>query len=161
MASNFSAVNPKPIATAADGSFNELINLEAADGVTWKAGEFGYLSSGKVTPVSGATGGTAVYCIFAENQDTATSSSTVPVRVVQDGALFEIYVTNNGTDAAIATANIGTKYGIYTGSNISYLDVNVTSGADFEVVKLAAVYEPEENLAADTPGKCIVKFVKA
>jgi hypothetical protein len=157
MASNFTAVNPKVVSTASPQGL-PLRALLAEDAKTWKKGEIGTLSSGTVTPVSGTTGGDAPYCIFAEDQDTATSTSTVWVRLLQPEARLEMYVTTDGTDAAIGVANIGTKYACYTTSNVTYLDVNVTSGADFEVEKLAADYEPERNATADTPGKCIVVY---
>jgi len=156
MASNFTAVNPKYIAPESLPA--PVRKLDATDSKTWKKGEFCTLASGKVGPLSGTTGGTAVYGQFLEDQDTATSSSQVWVRVLQDGDRFELYVVSDGADAAIGVANIGTKYAIYQASNKCYLDTNVTSNAEFEVEKLAADYEPERNATADTPGKCIVKY---
>lgn len=158
MASNFAAVNPKYLGNG-DGRTPgmALVKIRAADSKTWKRGEIGTLSSGTVQPISGATGGTAPYCQFAEDQNTSTSTSDVWVYIIPDGAEFEIYVTSNGSDAAIGQANVGTKYALYTASNVTYLDVSVTSGADCEVLRCAADYEPEQNAAADTPGKCIIK----
>ena len=157
MASNFTAVNPKYIAP--DSLPAPITKIRAAGSQTWKKGEFGYLSSGLVAAVATTTGGSAVYCQFLEDQDTSTTANDlVWVRVLQAGDRFEIYVTSNGTDNAIAAANIGTGYDAYTASNVCYLDVNATTGAQFEVEKLAADYEPERNASTDTPGKCIVKF---
>lgn len=134
-----------------------LRKIRAADSVTWKKGEIGYLTSGTLTPISSATGGTtAPYYQFAEDQATSTSSTDVWARLLEVGTRMEVYVSNNGTDAAIGVANLGTKYGLYTTSNVCRLDVNVTSGADWEVDRLAADYEPEQNATADSPGKCIV-----
>lgn len=147
-----SAVNPKILNLDA-----EAVTERAADSVTWKKGQIGYRSSGLWTPISSATGGTtAPYCMFAEDQDTSTSSSDVKVIKLLPGCELEVYVTNNGTAATIAAANLGTAYGLYTASNVTYVDLNVTSGADWQVKRLAAAYEPVKNAAADSPGKCVI-----
>lgn len=153
MASNFTATNP--IILSSGCALREML---AANSVTWKKGELGYLTSGTVTPVSGATGGKSVYCQFAEDQDTATSSSNVWVRVLKPETILEVYVTaTNGTAAAIGVANMGVKYGIYSASNVCTLDTAQTAG-DFEVIALSANYDAERNATANTPGKCKVAF---
>lgn len=152
-----SAVNPKILS---DTRYAQAHTIRAADGVTWKKGQLGYLTSGTVTPISSATGGTtAPYYMFAEDQTTATSSSDVKVIKLLPGCELEVYVTNNGTDAAIGTANRGTAYGFYTASNITHLDLNVTSGAEAQVSRLSAEYEPVRNATADSPGKCVVTLL--
>lgn len=161
MASNFTAVNPKVISVP-DGWQLPLQQKLAADGVTWTKGDMCILSSGTVTPLT-TTGSTAVYGIFAETQSVATSTSTVPVFVLVPGTLLEAYVADTGTSAAIGTANNGVAYGLELGGGstaaaVAHLDLNTTSG-QFRVEKLAADYEPEQNAAADTPGKCIVRFM--
>lgn len=149
-----SAVNPKILS---DTNTAQATTIRAADSVTWKKGQIGYLTSGTVTPISSATGGTtAPYFMFAEDQTASTSSSDVKVIQLLPGCELEVYVTNNGTAAAIGVANRGTAYGLYTASNVTYLDVNVTSGADWQVKRLAAEYEPVKNAAADSPGKCVI-----
>jgi hypothetical protein len=152
------AVNPKMIVAPSPAVVPRLVKIRAADSVTWKKGELAYLTSGTVAPLSTTTGGALVYGIFAEEQTASTSSTDALVYQLVDGCRLEIYVTNNGTDAAIGVANRGTSYAAYTKSNVSYLDVNVTSNAQFEVEQLAAEYEPTRHATADAPGKCIVVF---
>jgi hypothetical protein len=154
MASNFTAVNPKVLSTPEPTGLPLVYEL-AANSKTWKKGQIGEKSSGLWQPI-GTTGVTGPYCIFAEDQDTSTSSTYAWIRKIEPGTRLEIYVAANGSASAIGAANLGTKYGIRTASNIAYLDTAQTSGADFEVEDLAARYEPIQNAAADTPGKCIV-----
>jgi len=161
MASNFTPVNPKYLGNANGVSNSLTVDRDAVDSKTWKAGELGHVAAGtgKVQPNTTTTGAKIAEVQFMKDQDTSTSSSTVAVKTLQRGDQFEMYVTSNGTDNTIGVANIGTRYGVYTKSNVTYLDVNDSaSGADFKVIKVAAAYEPERNLAADTPGKCIVEY---
>ena len=156
MASNFTAVNPKIISTPSPQGA-ELKKIRATNSKTWVRGEIGYLSSGLVQPIANATGGdTAPFYQFAENQSTNTSASDVWVREIPVGARMEIYTKNNATDAAVGNANRGTKYCLYTTGSVTYLNVGVTTNADWEVDGLAADYEPERNNSTDTPGKCTV-----
>ena len=160
---NLTAVNPKVLSTPSPQGL-PLVQMLAADGHVWKKGEIGYLSSGTVLPITTTTGDTAPYCIFAEDQDAATSTTTVWVRLLVPETVLEIYVCSNGSAAAIGTANKGTAYAIYSTNNgsstagICYLDTNVTSGADFVVTEVAAEYEPTRNVSSDTPGKCKVVY---
>ena len=162
---NRSAVNPKLYNTLSPVATNYR-TLRAADSKTWKQGEFGELSSGTVQPISGAS--SAPYCIFAEDQTTSTSSSDVKVLVLEDGMRFEMYVTSDGTDATIGTANIGTGYDVYTSSNITYLDTNGTTGAQMVVEQIVdstntSSTAPERmafdaQLSTTAPGLCIVRY---
>lgn len=136
--------------------------LLAEDSKTWKKGELCYLTSGTVTPVSGSTGGSTVYGIFAEDQATSTSTSSVWVYPLVVGMRLQMAVTNNGSDAAVSTANIGIGYDAYTASNISYLDVNGTTGAQFRVVDLYTALNAEQaafqsHTDSSTPGIAIVE----
>jgi len=148
------AVNPKMLTPL------PLRYMLAENSKTWDKGTPCILTSGTVTPLT-TSGSTAVYGLFAEDQDESTSSSYVWVYVLEEGALLEVYVETNGTATAIGTANLGTKYGLELGTgtleSVGYLDLGTASG-QFQVARLSAVYEPELNEAADAPGKCIVKF---
>jgi len=159
------AVNPKVLTTPSPAGLT-LKKVLAADSKTWKAGEFGALSSGTVQPVASASA-TASYCIFAEDQTTSTSTSYVWVYLLEDGTELEMYVYNNNQVYAIATSNIGTRYGVQTVSNITYLDLNQTTG-QFQVIELASAYMPERSAydgglngtTGTTAGLCKVKFRK-
>ena len=157
MSSNFSAVNPKVVSTPSPQGL-PLRYMLAEDSKTWKKGELGYITSGTVSPVATTTGSGEPCLVFAEDQTTSTSSTSVWVRLLQPETRLEIYVTNNGTDAAVGVANLNVAYEVYGLSNVTYLDVGATTAPDFVVEKLAADYEPERNATADTPGKCIVVY---
>jgi len=160
-----SAVNPKVLSTNSPQGV-PLRLMRAADAKTWKKGEFCELSSGTVQPLAAATA-TGVYGIFAEDQATSTSTTDAWVRVLQDGEELEMYVYNDSQVSAIAITNKGTAYGAQTASNISYLDLNQTTG-QFEVVELGSVVMPErssydgsfDGTTGTTAGLCIAKFRK-
>ena len=159
------AVNPKVLSTPSSVGLPEVAML-AEDAKTWKQGQLMYLTSGTVTPVAAATGGSAVYGIAAEDQATATSTSTVNILRLVSGTRLEMYVTATAADAAIGVANLGTGYDAYTKSNISYIDTDGTTGAQFQVVGLFVNYQAERatfdaQLTATTPGLCEVLFTEA
>ena len=135
----------------------------AEDSKTWKKGEIGYLTSGTVTPISGATGGvTAPYFRFCEDQATATSTSSVWVQEIMDGTEAIFFMTTDGTDVVCDAANVGLSYGLYTASNITYLDENVTSGAEWLVVDLMAnrnTIQNADRLYSTAPGVVIARYV--
>lgn len=138
------AINPTVLSTPSPQGL-PLQQILAADSVTWKKGEILYLSSGTVTPVSSATGGaTNPHYIAAEDQNTATSTSTVWVRKIEPGTRLKMYLTNNGTNALESAFTKGTKYAAYTASNVAYADVNVTSNADFEYERGGSDVEPNK-----------------
>ena len=167
---NRTAVNPKVLNTPSPSGLPR-VNMLATDSKTWKAGELCTIASGAgtVEPFSGA--GSQVYGIFTQTQSTSTSSTTAEVERLIDGTILEMYVTNNGSDSAIAAANIGVAYDVYTSSNVSYLDVNGTTGAQFLVQKLCDSTDvgspiPEraafdEQLVTTAPGLCQVSFKEA
>lgn len=152
------AVNPDVVSMPSPQGL-ELRSLLAEDSKTWKKGEFCFLTSGTVTPVV-TTGKTDVYGIFAEDQATSTSTSTVKVRVLELGTELAMSVTNNGTAGASTDATIGTRYGAYGKSNVTYLDVNTGSG-QFEVIGPLSTYDELDDNQFDmdaAPGRVLVKF---
>jgi len=135
----------------------------AEDSKTWYKGQIGYLTSGTVTPISSATGGTtAPYFRFCEDQTTSTSTSTVWVQEIPDGTEAIMFMTNNGTAGACDQANVGLSYGLYTASNITYIDENVTNGADWMVVDLMSLRDPIMHTVHGfntAPGVVIARYV--
>ena len=151
------AINPVVLSTPSPAGL-ALQQILAADSVTWKKGEFLYLSSGTVTPVSTTTGSDATELfIAAEDQDTSTSSTTVWVRRLERGTRLKMYATNNGTAATLADANVGVNYEVYTASNITYIDVNATSTPTMVVERLGTDVEPEK-APTTAPEWAIVRF---
>lgn len=166
---NRTAVNPKVISTPSPSGLPR-VKMLATDSKTWKKGELCIIANGAgtVEPLDGAD--SKIYGIFAEDQATSTSSTTVEVYRLITGTILEMYVTNNGTAAAIGVANLGVGYDAYEASNVCYLDVNGTTGAQFKVQKLCDSTDatspiPERaafdaQLTATAPGLCQVSFTE-
>jgi hypothetical protein len=159
---SISAGNPKVLSTPSPIGLPEERHL-AADSKTWKAGELCYFSSGTIAPLSSATGGSAVYGILPEAQSTATSTSTVNVLKLEEGTRLQMAITNNGTDAASSALTKGTGYDAYTKSNVSYIDANGTTGAQFKVIDTFENLNEElasyhSHTSSSTPGIVIVEF---
>jgi len=164
---NRTAVNPKVISTPSPSGLPR-VRLLATDSKTWKKGELCILASGAgtVEPLDGAD--TKIYGIFAEDQTTSTSTSTVEVYRLTTGTILEMYVWDTNAASAITVANLGVKYAAYESSNVCYIDLNVTSGGQFQVVKICdstdATSAAPERLAFDAqlvttaPGLCQVEF---
>jgi len=156
------AINPTVISTTEQTGL-ELTMALAANSKTWKKGEFGYISSGAINPVVNS-GVAAPYCIFAEDQTTSTSTSTVPVYLLKEGTRILMYVSATGTSGTAASAVIGTKYGCYGSSNITLLDTDTTSSATLQVIRAFSTNNPEEDGWKDAdaaPGLVEVEFTFA
>jgi len=152
------AVNPK-VRYIPSGSLAK-VQLKAAASKTWKQGEFGYMSSGQVTP---AVTGAIPYCIFAETQAASTSANDlVWVYLLEEGCEIEIFCTNNGNDAAANNTNfpIGGLFDLYVASNIHYIDQNASTDDTFLVLKHASDYEAGKNAVTDSPGKLLARLMK-
>ena len=148
-----------------------IVPRRATDAQTWKIGEVLRLNSGAVCPLSGATGGTAMYGLAAEAQATATASSDVKVMVLKTGTRLLAYGTTNGSNAAASAFTVGTKYAGYMASNITYVDSNVTSGGQFKIVEKLDASDTTDSMpertaydgqtTAGTPCLLLVEFVEA
>jgi len=152
------AVNPIVLSTPSPTGL-ELTLMLAEDSKTWKKGEFCILTSGTVTPLV-ATGSTAIYGIFAEDQTTSTSTSTVPVYLLKAGTRLLMYVMTNGAAAAATVPTLGTKYGAEALSNVSYLDTGTASG-QFLVIRKYSTNNPEMDGYSDAdaaPGLVEAEF---
>ena len=143
------AINPQVISMPSPQGL-PLVPRLAANSATWKRGEFGYLTSGTVTPVVNS-GITTPYCIFADTQATATSTSTVNIYILQLGMVCAFYLTSSTTVQAWSDAYRGVRYGVYGVSNVTYLDINTTSGA-WEVIGPMSVVQPESDARLDMDG---------
>ena len=169
MATTRVAVNPKILSYPSNGG-SPAVPMRATDGVTWEKGELCIIANGAgtVEPLNGAD--SKIYGQFAEDQTVATSSSDVLVERLRTGTILEMYVSNAGTAAAIATANIGVGYDAYEASGLCTLDVNGTTGAQFKVQKIVDSSNttspaPERmaydgQIATTAPGICQVSFTE-
>jgi len=161
------AINPIVLNTPSPAGLARVEYL-AEDSKTWKAGEFCYLNSGTVSPVSTTTGSALVFGIFAETQATSTSTSTVWVYVLEVGTKLQMCITNNGsaTGASENDATIGTVYEAYTASNVSYVDLNATTAGQFKVLNRYTDLNEEQaayqsHTADSEPGWLICQFILA
>ena len=162
------AINPRVLTTPSPQGL-PLKEITAVDSKTWDAGEFGEIASGtgSVQPVASASS-TASYCIFADDQSTSTTGSEkVWVNLLVDNCELEMYVYDNNQVSAIDEDNVNVRYGVQTVSNITYLDLNQTTG-QFEVMDKASTLMPErsaydgglDGTTGTTAGLCKVKFRK-
>lgn len=152
------AINPVVLSSPSPQGLTKERKL-AEDSKTWKRGELCLYTSGTVTPLV-ATGSTAIYGIFAEDQATATSTSTVEVYKLEDGTKLRMFVMTNGVAATAATAAIGTKYGAEGLANVSYLDTGTANG-QFEVDSAGSTNNDLEDAKSDmdaAPGVVEVTF---
>jgi len=161
------AVNPKVLSTPSPIGLARVARL-ASDSKTWKKGELCYLTSGTVAPLTTTTGSSLVYGIFAADQTTSTSTSTVWVYVLEVGTELEMFITNNGsaTGASENDVTIGTVYEAYQASNVCYLDVAATTTPQFKVLDYYTNLNEEaaefySHTADSEPGIVKVKFILA
>jgi len=141
------------------GPIPQQRKMLATDAKTWKAGEFGLIAAaGTVEPV--VTGSTAATVVFAEDQDSATSTSTVKVYLLDSSETrWRVYVSNGANDAVAATTQIGQHFGIRVTSNITTLDVGETGSLFFRVRELYPNIEAGTHAIADNPGQVIASVL--
>ncbi len=152
MATTLTPKNPRLVS---GGPMARLPNkIRAADGQTWKAGEWGYSASGVFTLC--ATDATAAQYVALENQLTATSSSDVVVGKITNSMVWEVYEL----DGVVDSANAGESYGIDVSNNILTLDEAEVTAKIFRVVDFANDYEPSRNAADDIKGRCWVQVLQ-
>jgi len=150
----FVAVNPK-IVNFGEGRIGlERDRLAIAASQTWKQGEFGIFTPGSTLAV--CVSDDIPTHIFREDRDIAEDSTTVEVDRIEVGIQLEMYCAS----AAVGVANLNVAYDLDVTGTIHTVNLSGTGEAVFMVRDLAAVYEPERNLTADDPGKCIVEIMK-
>jgi hypothetical protein len=133
----------------------ETIAILAADAQTWKKDQWGYSNSGVFTLC--ATDATVVQYVALEDQDTATSTSTVNVGRITADHVFEMYEL----DGAVDSANVGESYGIDVTSNIITLDEAEVTNKVVKCIDVASNYEPSRNTVTDVKGRCRVRVLTA
>jgi len=148
----FVAVNPKVINFGASRVAMEKDTLPIANTQTWKQGEFGIFKSSELYVAGDNEIPTH---IFREDRDTAENSTDVEVDRIEVGMQLEMYCS-----AAVGIANLFKTYDLDETSNIHTVNLSAESDDVFKIVRLAADYEPERNVTADNPGKCIVEIMK-
>ncbi len=128
----------------------------ATDARTWKAGEFGYMSSGAAEIL--ATDGVKVQFQFLQDQTTATSTSKVKVGRITVDHIFEGYVSTDDADVAATSAAVGNDYGIHVGSNYHTVNTNETVAPAVMVIDYAAKYDPYKDTTSTSPGRVTFRF---
>ena len=140
------AINPVVLSTTSQDGL-PLVKYDAVDSKTWKKGEFCFTTSGEVEPLS-TTGKTSIFGIFAQTQSTSTSSSSVWVYRLEQGTRLACFLMNTGVAAAWSAAYLNVKYGAEGLSNVSYIDVNTTSG-EFLMIRKASDLWPYQDGVVD------------
>lgn len=141
------------------GPLLKKIKRVATDAQTWKAGQpYTIAAAGTVTLV--ATDGVNVKGIFAEDQDTATSTTTVWCLEIQDASTkFIAYSSTDDADSAVTSANEGNDYGVHTANGISTVNTGEASNVCFLVESAYHNLETGKAAAADSPGRVVGRFL--
>lgn len=131
----------------------ELHTVRAVDSQTWKAGQWGYLTStGKIKPMANAV--TSVYGIFAESQASSTSVSDVKVyRIPSSECQFVGYLADAGSDLQPLQTHVGARKGCGVASNV--LVVSNDSHVCFKIVERFHKLEPFKNDSSTAPYKVV------
>lgn len=144
------------------GPVLQRVNMLAKDSQTWQAGQFARATdSGIVLCKSSAT---SIQFLTAENQATATSTSTVPLwKIPSAETQFIIGVTNKNVDTLAPASLIGSNEGIAVNSCICTLSVNNDTN---EVLHIEDILSNKQkygggpgNDTSDDPGFVIVSVV--
>lgn len=111
----------KPCRTVLNG-FTE------ANSQTFKAGQLVYFNSGVTACASDTWGTTDLLGIALKDATNVTSGNIViPIYPIYAGDLWEMPLTNGGTDTALSSFTKGLRYGLYVASNVCYLDLAETT----------------------------------
>lgn len=120
---------------------------------SFKAGEFVYLSSGKVTVCASDT---AHILGMAMHDASGTTDADVLVAVADGETEFEMNVYHATPGSAItAITQIGAEYGLVVASNKHYLDLAETTADAFQIQSLSP-----KDAVGDTYGRVIVKVLR-
>jgi len=144
------------------GPVLQRVSMLAKDSQTWQAGQFARSTdSGIVLCVSSAT---SVQYLTAENQPTATSTSTVPLwKIPSAETQFVMGVTSKGVDTLAPASLIGSNEGLSVNSCICTVSVNNDTN---EIFHIEDIYSNKEKYSggpgsdtSDDPGFVIVSVV--
>jgi len=148
------------------GPVLEQDEMLAADTQKWEAGAPGYYnSSGLADPI--ATDEVNVDFLFAEQQDTNTSTSTVKILKIPGASTkFVGYTSTDAADVAASQSDVGQDHGIQVGNNgdseeVATVNTNETSAVAVHIDALMSTKEPEKHAAGDDPGQVIFHFLQS
>lgn len=144
------------------GDALQLEYVAAKDGHTWKAGQFFRYTDSGVVPVKAA--GTNLNGIFAKDQDTSTSSSSVYVQKIPSNNtkfIMAMRASSAGADTRAASSLIGKLLLPSVVSNVCGISKLGETGG---YIKVEALYSSKEGLRNDTndvPGLVVASITSA
>ena len=143
-----------------DGPPCRLVKLSAKDSQTWQAGQpVRTTDSGVVLCKSSAT---SVSGFTAQNQATATSSSTVWINMIPGASSrFKIGVTTGGADTKAGLTLIGKSLGLAINSCIATISTGNDSNEVMKVHDVMGRVDPLGNDTDDVPGFAVVSFYQS
>lgn len=141
------------------GPVPQLITARAKDGQTWQAGQFCRRTASGV--VACKTQATAIHGQFASTQATATSSSDVPITLINSPQTqFVIYATASTADDVANAAFISKNVGL--GVNSCICSASTSNQTDAKAaLHVEDVYSAKDKFKTDTgtsPGAFIVSI---
>lgn len=93
-----------------------------------------------------------------------TTAVEMYVAIARAGDLYAAYCDSDGTDSAVAQANVGEDYGITVGAESGYvgyttINLNETSNVLVRITDIASNVEPAMFSTSNNPGVAIVTIV--
>jgi len=147
----------------------EQDSVLAADSQLWLAGAPGYFnSSGLADPI--ATDGVNIDFLFAENQTTSTSTSTVKILKIPGASTKLVgFVSADADDTTAAQSNVGHDYGIHVSDNtsgdtvaeVASVNKSETSAVAVKLDALMSTVEPQEHATTDSPARVVFHVKQA
>jgi len=93
------------------------------------------------------------------------ASTKILVKRITTRQLFAVYCEDNGTDSAVAQANVGNEYGLRistTAAQVGYATLDVNNSNDtVVVVDIMSNRESCKYTTSDAPGVAVVRFLAA
>jgi hypothetical protein len=95
-----------------------------------------------------------------------SANTGILVARIREDDRFCVYCENNGTDSAVAQANVGNDYGLVvssTSGEVGYvsLDLNSTTNTGVVIEDIMSTVEPSKFSTSDNPGVALVRFETA
>jgi len=123
------------VARTISGNSPEILTFPEAASQSFKAGQFVYLNSGKVTA---CTDDATTILGMAVGDASGTTDEDCEVYVANGDTIFEANVYHSTASSAVtAITQVGTCYALQVDSNKCYVDIEDTSNDAFQVRRLS------------------------
>lgn len=133
----------------------KILYFPEAASQSFKAGEFVYLVSGKVTIISSTSQSVSKIAGMALADASGTTDTALPVAIAEEGVLFELCVYHSTPASAItAITQVGVSYGLTVSSNKHYVNIG---DATYRRVKVKKISNKDD--VGDRYGRLLVEVL--